>query len=288
MSLTTIRRLSLLAGITCLGVALAAGAGHKDDDDDRGRPGKWAESRDLDDDDDDDDDKGRRPGRSAESKNLRLVGHHDMQARSIYNGHVREQGGRFIAYVGYHNGEALNPMTGVVEPNGNAIVDVTDPRRPRYLVHIPSDAANPGVGRGARSLQTCASEELPGGVPGRVFMHREVGNDVHEIWDVTVPESPVFLNNVGPFVNGTHKNWWECSTGIAYLTNGRPGWNTRVMSIWDLTDPQSPVFIRDYIGLPGGQPGGDPTGRRMTSVHEPLYLDGKVYMAHGTRTDGIL
>lgn len=222
------------------------------------------------------------------ARNMRLVGHHDMQARSIYNGHVREQGGRFIAYVGYHAGSALNPDTGVVEPNGNAIVDVTDPSNPVYLVHIPSDAANAGVGTGARSLQTCASEELPGGTPGTVYMHREVGNDVHEIWDVTVPESPVFLNNVGPFVNGTHKNWWECSTGIAYLTNGLPGWNTRVMSIWDLSDPTNPVHIRDYIGLPGGQPGGVPAGRRMTSIHEPLYLNGRVYMAYGTRTDGIL
>ncbi len=225
------------------------------------------------------------PGKAAESKNMRLIGHHPMQGRSIYNGHVRKQGGRYIAYVGFHSGESVE---GVPGSNGNAIVDVTDPRNPQFLAHITNDAANPGVGRGARSLQTCASEELPSGSPGVVYMHREVGNDVHEIWDVTDPANPVFLNNVGEFVDGTHKNWWECSTGIAYLTNGLPGWNTRVMSIWDLTDPTDPDFIRDYIGLPGGQPGGAPAGRRMTSVHEPLYLEGKVYMAHGTRTDGIL
>ena len=25
----------------------------------------------------------------------------------------------------------------------------------------------------------------------------------------------------------THKNWWECDTGIAYLVSGAPGWRTR-------------------------------------------------------------
>lgn len=255
------KRFSLLVGIVCLGLALAAPVEAK-----RSKP----------------------PGKAAESRNMRLVGHHDMQARSIYNGHVREQGGRFIAYAGYHAGSAINPDTGEVEPNGNAIVDVTDPTNPVYLVHLPSDAANAGVGTGARSLQTCSGDELPGGTAGKVYLHREVGNDVHELWDVTVPETPVFLNNIGDFVNGTHKNWWECSTGIAYLTNGLSGWNTRVMSIWDLSDPTNPVFIRNYIGLPGAQPGGDPAGRRMTSVHEPLYLNGRVYMAHGTTSNGIL
>ena len=24
----------------------------------------------------------------------------------------------------------------------------------------------------------------------------------------------------------THKNWWECDTGIAYLISGDPGWRT--------------------------------------------------------------
>lgn len=257
-----IKRLSLLAGVACLGFALSA-AVEADDD---GPPGK-----------------------AAESKNMRLVGHHPMQGRSIYNGHVRKQGGRYIAYVGFHSGTSSAGFPG---RNGNAIVDVTDPRNPVFLVHIAPDAANAGARRGARSLQTCSGEELGTGDPNRVYMHREVQNATQEIWDVTVPESPKFVTNVGGPYNDTHKNWWECSTGIAYLTNsareGDPQWNTRVMSIWDLSDPTDPMFIRNYIGLPGAQPGRDTEGRRMTDVHEPLYLDGRVYLAHGTRTDGIL
>lgn len=219
-------------------------------------------------------------------KDMKLVGHNDMQARSIYKGHVQEQNGRFIAYVGHHGGSAFNPLTGVVEPNGNSIVDVTDPRNPVYLKHLlPTPPGNQ-----ARNLQTCDGNDLSGpNTDGKFYLHREVGGaaDVHEVWDVTTPEEPVFVATIQQ-ATGTHKNWWECSTGIAYLTSGVAGWNARVLSIFDLNDPANPVFIRNYIGLPGAQPGGDPDGRRMTSIHEPLYLDGKVYMAYGTRSDGIL
>src|SRR5688500_12616728 len=65
-----------------------------------------------------------------ESNNMRLLGHHDLQARSAYWGVIQEQDGRWIAYVGHHNGSEFDPLSGVVEPNGNSILDVTNPRRP--------------------------------------------------------------------------------------------------------------------------------------------------------------
>jgi hypothetical protein len=228
------------------------------------------------------------PGNAAESKNMRLVGHDDMQGRSIYKGHVQEQNGRFIAYVGHHGGEAFNPLTGRVEPNGVSIVDVTDPANPVYLHHLlPTPPGNQ-----SRNLQTCNGNDLSGpGTDGKFYLQREVGGaaDVHEVWDVTIPESPQFVATIQQ-ATGTHKNWWECSTGIAYLTSNlaTDGWNARVVSIFDLNDPANPVFIRNWIGLPGAEPGGDPAGRRMTSIHEPVYLDGKVYMAYGTTSNGIL
>jgi len=257
------KRLSIVVGTVCLGLALAAPM----------NPAAQAAGRKA------------PPGNAAESKNMRLVGYNDVQARSIYRGHIQEQNGRFIAYIGHHGGSAFNPLTGVVEPNGVSIVDVTDPTNPVYLHHLlPTPPGNQ-----SRNLQTCAGDDLPAGIAGKFYLLREVGGaaDVHEMWDVTIPEAPVFMNTIQT-PTGTHKNWWECSTGIAYLTSGQAGWNTRVMSIFDLSNPAIPVFIRNYIGLPGAQPGEDPAGRRMTSIHEPLYMDGKVYLAYGTRTDGIL
>ena len=95
-------------------------------------------------------------GRDAESRNMKLVGFNDLQARSAYQPIVHEQGGRSIAYIGHHGGEAANPLNGgAVEKNGTSIVDVTDPRRPRYLFHLPGPS---GVGEagGARWFEPAA------------------------------------------------------------------------------------------------------------------------------------
>ena len=87
----------------------------------------------------------------------------------------------------------------------------------------------------------------------------------------------------------THKNWWECDTGIAYLISGDPAWRTtRMTKIYDLSDPAHPVFIRDF-GLPGQQPGS--TGPVPTELHGPISLGPKanrVYFGYGTGARGIV
>lgn len=90
-------------------------------------------------------------------------------------------------------------------------------------------------------------------------------------------------------LNGTHKNWWECDTGVAYLvSDGRPqGWRTnRMMKIFDLADPLRPRFIRDF-GLPGQEPGsgGAPAPE---GVHGPIAFRDRVYFAYGTSRNGVL
>ena len=74
---------------------------------------------------------------AEEQRNMRLVGSDDLQARSAYQPVVHHQGARWIAYVGHHGGKRMNPLTGQVEDSGTSIVDVTDPKHPRYLHHIP-------------------------------------------------------------------------------------------------------------------------------------------------------
>src|SRR5712671_4819448 len=78
--------------------------------------------------------------RKAESNNMELVGFNDLQARSAYQPVVHKQGERWIAYIGHHGGSQLNPLTGKQESNGTSILDVTDPKRPRYLVHVPGES----------------------------------------------------------------------------------------------------------------------------------------------------
>ena len=75
---------------------------------------------------------------ASRAYNMRLLGHHPLQGRGAYQPVIQEQGGRWIAYVGHHAGEARNPLTGALESNGTSILDVSDPRAPRLLAHLPA------------------------------------------------------------------------------------------------------------------------------------------------------
>ena len=69
--------------------------------------------------------------RKPEAHNMALLGHVDLQARSAYHPEIKQQGNRWIAYVGHHGGPArVNPMNGRTEFNGTSIIDVTDPKVP--------------------------------------------------------------------------------------------------------------------------------------------------------------
>jgi hypothetical protein len=222
--------------------------------------------------------------RSHESKNLRLVGVEPLQGRSAYQPWVEQQGRRWILYVGHHGGAAFNPQTATMENNGTSIVDVTDPQRPRYLVHVPGPS---GVGEagGAQMVRVCKGQHLPRANRDKVYMLRATPS-AHEIYDVTVPENPVLVTTVVSGLRDTHKNWWECHTGIGLLVSGVPDWRTtRHLQVFDLSDPLNPVFIRNF-GLVGQEPGS--TGPVPTSLHGPISLGDRVYMAHGTNANGIL
>jgi hypothetical protein len=223
----------------------------------------------------------------AEQRNMSLVGQDDLQARSAYQPVIQRQGSRWIAYVGHHGGRRLNPLTGQMELNGTSIVDVTDPSRPRYLHHIPGAAGEAEAG-GAAMVRVCEGKTLSKGDPAKTYLLRTLGNLAHEVWDVSAPEQPRLLTTVVKGLDHTHKNWWECDTGIAYLvSDGRPqGWRTmRMTKIYDLSDPAQPRFIRDF-GLPGQQPGA--TGTAPEGVHGPIAYRGRVYFAYGTGARGVL
>jgi hypothetical protein len=219
---------------------------------------------------------------------MQLLGHNDLQARSAYQPVIHRQGARWIAYIGHHGGVAMNPLTGKEEGNGTSIVDVTDPARAQYLHHIPGETGA-GEAGGAQMVRLCNGTDLPKGDAAKVYLLRTLGNSAHEIWDVTTPERPSLLTTVIAGLKGTHKNWWECDTGIAFLVSGVPEWRTRRMTqIYDLSDPTRPVFMR-HFGLVGQQPGA--TGTVPTELHGAMSTGrtgNRVYFGYGTNSGGIL
>jgi hypothetical protein len=261
---------------------------------------------------------------SGEQRNMRRVGHVDLQGRAAYHPYfITYPDGRVIAFVGTHSGGSgadapkPNPLKAgsPVEPNGTMIVDITNPRKPVEKYHIPGNAQ----GAQSQSNRMCLGSDLPGGMSGKVYMMRNVqsGNQAlsgYEVWDVTDVNAPVLLSSIRNLRN-THKHWWECKTGIAYLPGskgaayGLPLWRQgQSMIIVDWSNPAAaPVYLRTH-GLPGGQPDPNGTGPVPPSLHGPIstyehpdaakplarartaddVIGNRVYTAWGVGDDGVL
>jgi hypothetical protein len=265
---------------------------------------------------------------SGEQRNMRRVGHVDLQGRAAYHPDlIRYPDGRVIAFVGTHSStppSSISPDSNLpkpnslkagspVEPNGTMIVDVTDPGNPVEKFHIPGPIANGSAQ--TQSNRMCLGSDLPGGIPGRVYMMRNVQTNNlafsgYEVWDVTDVTNPTLASSIRNIRN-THKHWWECKTGIAYLpgSKGAPALQWRrgqSMVIVDWRNPTSaPIYLRTY-GLPGGQPSG--AGPVPPSLHGPIsayehpnaagklaraaaaddVIGNRLYLAYGVGDDGVL
>jgi len=247
---------------------------------------------------------------SGEQKNMRRVGHVDLQGRPSYQPNVIVYpNGRTIAFAGTHGGSKPNPLKpgSPVELNGVIIIDATDPARPVEKFHIPVPAA----GGQSQSVRMCLGSDLPKGVPDHVYLMRNVqGSSAsgYEVWDVTNVSNPTLAGSMRALRN-THKMWWECNTGIAYLPGSKnvaPLWRQgQSMVIVDWSDPANPHYIRTF-GLPGGQPGA--TGPNSTSLHGAIsahehpsaagklargataddVIGNRIYAAWGVGDDGVM
>jgi len=178
------------------------------------------------------------------------------------------------------------------------VVDVTDPRHPEFLLHIPPTpapwfAGDPGDASGGQHVQVCSGDELPGGEAGRHYLLRNQGMIGDEVLDVTDPLHPTLVSQVVRTQRPrdgklrTHKNFWDCASGEAYLVTSVAGWTGQILQIFDLADPEQPRHIRDF-GLPGTEPGGSTDRGDGFSLHEPTVLGNRVYLAYGVNHDGVI
>ena len=259
---------------------------------------------------------------SGEQKNMDRVGHTDLQGRPAYQPNVIQYpDGRWIAFAGTHSNIPIrrpgftflpNPLNNNAdEPNGTMIIDVTDPAQAKEMFHIPV----PVAGGQAQMVRLCLGSDLPNGTPGKVYLLRNIqGSSAsgYEVWDVTNVNAPVLASALRN-IRSTHKLWWECNTGIAYLpgskdvTFGLPLWRqSQSMVIVDWANPHAPpTYIRTY-GLVGSQPGA--SGPVPPSLHGPIsahehpnaagalsraatpddIIGNRVYGAWGVGDDGVL
>jgi len=225
-----------------------------------------------------------------EARNVRRIGFHDLAARSAYQPTIKRQGDRWIAYIGSHGGRSINPLNGQLEENGTSILDVTDPRAPKLLSHIPGERGREVPGRetgGSQMTRVCAGAELPRGDRSKTYLLRTFGDTRQEIWDVSAPERPQLVSQFGQF-RSTHKNEWECASGIAYIPGSHDAYRaSRVTHVYDLSDPAKPVFLRAF-GLPDQLK--DAKGYLPGQIHGPLSAwpdRQRVYFGYGTDARGV-
>jgi len=233
--------------------------------------------------------------------NMRLVGHDDLQARSAYQPIVHAYGERRILFVGHHAGEAMNPLTGKVEKNGLSIVDVTNPAKPKYLVHVPPTGNDAS---GTQHVQVCDGRELPdgrGADRSRVYAIRTNGLLSYEVLDVTDPARPAFVATIAETGvssrpksdrgnRETHKFQWDCATGVAYMNGTAPGWRvTRVLQAYDVSDPPHPKHVRDFA-LEGYEPDAAAPypAPEVAGLHQPFVVGNRMYLGYNSGDDGVL
>lgn len=220
---------------------------------------------------------------SNEKMNMNRLGHTDLQGRPSYQPNVIEYpDGRTILFVGMHSGVPTvpgrvtgcaagllpNPLNGgACENNGTMIIDVTDPRNPVEKALIPAP-----TGGQAQMARMCLGSQLTGDPNNKkVYLQRNVqggASSGYQVWDVTDVSAPVMTASlVG--IRSTHKQWWECNTGLMFAPgskNAAPLWRqSQSLLVYDWKNPNAaPVYIRTF-GLPGAQPGS--TGTVATSLH---------------------
>lgn len=240
-------------------------------------------------------------GVTADSHNLQWLGHADLQGRTAYQPTLHTINGRVYLFVGHFGNQDPIPdptSGGTAESNGTSIVDVTNPGHPQQVAHIPT------AGGGAQMVRVCDGGVI--GQSGHYYMLRNNngggrGQGSHEIYDVTNPAKPVFVSTIIDHLTATHKNWWECDTGVAYLVAGASsgpnadGWKVNQhIKIYDLRDPAHPAYIRD-IGLVGQNPGSSVT-TATTGVHGPISVTknpvngetiDRIYVPYGTESNGV-
>ena len=264
---------------------------------------------------------------SGEAQNMIRLGHTDLQGRPSYQPNVIQYpDGRTILFVGMHSGNPRpaggcpdnslpNPLKAgsPCENNGTMIIDVTDPRNPVEKALIPAP-----TGGQAQMARMCLGSQLPQGTPGKVYLQRNVqgGSSAgYEVWDVTNVSAPVLASAIRN-IRSTHKQWWECSTGLTFAPGSKDAvlspppavlWRqSQAMLVLDWKNPNAtPTIIRTF-GLPGGQPGA--TGTVPNSLHGAIsafehpqaaqklargagvndVIGNRIYAAWGVGDDGVM
>jgi hypothetical protein len=172
------------------------------------------------------------PENKGYSKNVELIGYHDLKGKPGFQMAMQEVKGRYYLYFAHFKGE------------GWTIVEVTDPSKPRFVNFIPAPDL---AGQGTAKLQVADGimvTALGGLLP---MLHGNEWGAPHEegifVWDVKDPENPKRLSHWETGVKegmGVHRFFYNGGRYI-HLSATCPGFSGLIYRIVDIADPTKPV-----------------------------------------------
>ena len=163
---------------------------------------------------------------AEDAKNVRLVGHHDLQGRTalVVTTKSDAANGNWV-YVGHHESfrdgkPLLNSITGKMEFNGTSILEISDPAAPRLVWHIPNES-----NRNSRSVSVVYDYKFDSS--GRDYLIRnsealtegETGQDLkYQIFDITTRDTNPSGISLVSEITGTPANSCGPACGVVTLT----------------------------------------------------------------------
>lgn len=198
------------------------------------------------------------------SKNMKIIGYNDVQARETLQVSVKRVGSKKFAFIGHHNRGSWQPLhfndlAGEYEENGTSILDISHPTHPTVVVHIPNFNYDGTAQENRNSRAVTAVYDFMGS--GRDFMVRNsegAGTWYYEVFEITNITRDggvtyVKLGNLqstgvdqcgsgcGGILTGAHKGYFSQS-GFFYGVGHEPGFQSgNHLVVWDLRNLPSVI-----------------------------------------------
>ncbi|MFC5751103.1 LVIVD repeat-containing protein [Actinomadura rugatobispora] len=219
--------------------------------------------------------------------NVEVVGYSDLREHPGFKMAVREVNGRWYLYVAHFN----------IAPDylgGWSVVDVTDPREPELVNHIPGPVHTMTLQMDLSGDTMVTALEKPFPVhldptPDDPFEEGVV------IWDIKDPVNPRRLSHWRTKGTGTHRNHYSGGRYV-HLAAGMPGYRGNIYVILDISDRSRPKEAGRWW-VPGQKEGETPAhggtssghfhgfccgAGNTVSLHGPAYVSGNLaYLPYG-------
>lgn len=196
-----------------------------------------------------------------QASNLEAVGYSDLQGRSgAFKLTIKRVGDKWYLFMGH------------LWHYGFSIVDVTDPRSPRFIKFVEMPTNNWTIQLTHHDNILIAAMEKQalswGGDPNKSFSEGAI------FFDISDPENPKEISRWKTGATGTHRNSYPGGK-YAFMSAAAPGQVGNSLAILDISDPKAPKEVARW--RQPGQMESDPATGAPRGFHGPANLspDGK-------------